>query len=192
MSLEESELDEWARNGAHEEELPVTEDIEHKHWDHYACAEDKMIPLYPFTKRAVISLYDAMPDQKTPRYILRDIVEPAVREAVTDVSSFPRFCTGSEWRLPIPEAVENRIGSLTSSFDMPVEEKALYRNRLTAFIRFWTNTTLDVTDDGYISGVRKELFRDLHFDAFIEKLTKTTVVKAATEIDDDVIEDEPV
>lgn len=189
LSLEESELNEWAKNGAHAEELPVSDDTDHKHWDHYAYSDTKKICLYPFTKAAIVNLYEAMPDQKTPRYILRDIIEPAVREAITDIKAFPSFCIGSEWHSSISESVENRIGSLTSSFDIPGEEKTFYRKRLIAFIKFWTNKTLDLTSDGYISGVKKELFSDLIFDDFVDKLKETSVItKAVNKIEGPVTE----
>lgn len=189
LSLEESELDTWARNGAHADELPVSEDKEHKYWDTYTYSKNKVIPLYPFTTKAILNLYDSMPDHKTPRYILRDIVEPAVREVLTDASAFPRFCISSGWRSPLAESVENRIGSITSSLNMSNNEKAFYRNRLVAFIKFWTNKTLDVTPDGRISGIRKELFSDLHFDEFVDKLTKTSVITQITETTEEHIDE---
>lgn len=192
LSLEESELDAWARNGAHADELPVSEDKEHQYWDNYAYSKTKNIPLYPFTVKAILNLYDSMPDHKTPRYILRDIVEPAVREVIADVSSFPRFCISSEWRCPLAESVENRIGSITSSLSLSNDEKAFYRNRLVAFIKFWTNKTLDVTSDGRISGVRKELFSDLHFDEFVDKLNKTSVITQITETSEEQTDESPI
>ena len=192
LSLEESELDIWARNGAHEDELPVSEDKEHQYWDTYAYSKTKDIPLYPFTVKAILNLYDAMPDHKTPRYIRRDIVEPAVREVLTDASAFPRFCISSEWRSPLAESVENRIGSITSSLSLSNDEKAFYRNRLIAFIKFWTNKTLDVTSDGRISGVRKELFSDLHFDEFVDKLNKTSVITQITETSEEQTDELPI
>ncbi|SDA19914.1 Leucine rich repeat-containing protein [Ruminococcus sp. YE71] len=100
-------------NIADAEDMPIHEDNDHDHWDKFKLASGKQISLFPFTQNAIINLYDAMSDHKTPRYILRDIVEPAVNEALYDVSLFPQFCLG--WRSALPESVENRIGNIVQS-----------------------------------------------------------------------------
>ena len=179
VSLEESTLNEWITYGANTDDMPVFQSKEHDVWDKFELTGKNTISLYPFTKRAILNLYDAMPDQKTPRYILRDIVEPAIREVISDVSSFPKFCISSEWKSNLSEAVENRIGSITSSLNIPDSEKSDYRKRLVAFIRFWTDKTLDVTSDEKISGISKEIFKELGFEAFTDKLTRTSVVVQA-------------
>ena len=180
VSLSSEVLDEWVRNGAYPEEMPVYEDKEHSHWDSFALASKKKISLFPFTQNAIINLYEAMARHKTPRYIIRDIVEPALNEAISDITSFPHFCIG--WRSPISEAVESRLGSVVSSLDLPDEAKTEYRKRLLTFIRFWTDKTLDVTNDGCISGVSTRIFMELAFDEFVSKLTSTATVKKAESV----------
>lgn len=175
VSLETKVLNDWVRNGAYTDEMPVYTDNDHDYWDSFTLASKKKISLFPFTQEAVINLYNAMSSQKTPRYILRDIVEPAINEVIYDVASFPRFCIG--WRSSIPEAVENRIGNIVSSLKMSDELKADYRKRLVAFISFWTNKSLDVTDDGCIGGVKTKVFMKLAFDEFVAQLTSTATVK---------------
>lgn len=177
VSLEYEVLDEWAKNGAYPNEMPVHEDKTHDHWDTFTLASKKKISLFPFTKNAIINLYSAMTSQKTPRYILRDIVEPAINEVVYDITSFPRFCIG--WRTSISETVENRIGNIVSSLKIQDELKADYRKRLVTFISFWTNKTLDVTDDGCIGGVKTLVFMELAFEDFVGQLTSTATVKSA-------------
>lgn len=175
VSLEEDVLDEWVRSGAYSDEMPIYDDIDHKNWDRFMFSSKKSIVLFPFTQRAILNLYESMPDKKTPRYIIRDIVEPAINEIIHIYSSFPRFC--GNWRLSIPEPVENRIGNIVSSLKIPNESKAEYRKRLVTFIAFWTDKTLDITSDGMIAGVRKEIFSELSFDDFITQLTNTSTVK---------------
>lgn len=174
VSLESEVLDEWAKNGAYSDDMPVHEDKDHDHWDSFILASKKKISLFPFTKNAIINLYSAMTSQKTPRYILRDIVEPAINEVVYNIASFPRFCIG--WRASVSETVENRIGNIVSSLKIPDEVKANYRKRLVAFVGFWTNKTLDVTDDGCIGGVKTKVFMELAFEDFANQITKTSVV----------------
>ena len=175
VSLETKVLNDWVRNGAYTDEMPVYTDNDHDYWDSFTLVSKKKISLFPFTQEAVINLYNAMSSQKTPRYILRDIVEPAINEVIYDVASFPRFCIG--WRSSIPESVENRIGNIVSSLKMSDELKADYRKRLVAFISFWTNKSLDVTDDGCIGGVKTKVFMKLAFDEFVVQLTSTDTVK---------------
>jgi hypothetical protein len=177
VSLESEVLDEWAKNGAYSDEMPVHEDKKHDHWDSFTLASKKKISLFPFTKNAIINLYSAMTSQKTPRYILRDIVEPAINEAIYDISAFPRFCIG--WRSSISETVENRIGNIVSSLKIPDETKADYRKRLVAFMSFWTNKTLDVTDDGCIGGVKTIAFMEMAFGDFVAQLTSTATIKSS-------------
>ncbi|MCR5541143.1 MAG: ATP-binding protein [Ruminococcus sp.] len=177
ISLSSDALDEWVKNGAYSEDMPVHEDKDHDHWDKFKLASGKQISLFPFTQNSIINLYDAMSDHKTPRYILRDIVEPAVNEALYDVSLFPKFCLG--WRSALPESVENRIGNIVQSSQIPQEQKADYRKRLVAFMSFWTNKTLDVTSNGCIAGINTKIFFELDFGEFVSKLTSTATVKKA-------------
>lgn len=175
ISLSNESLDEWVRNGAYSEDMPVHEDNDHDHWDKFKLASGKQISLFPFTQNAIINLYDAMSDHKTPRYILRDIVEPAINEILHDASSFPKFCLG--WNSSLPEFVENRIGNIVQSTQIAQEQKADYRKRLVAFMSFWTNKTLDVTSNGCIAGIKTKIFLELNFGDFVSKLTSTTTVK---------------
>lgn len=179
ISLNSEALDEWVKNGAYSEDIPIHEDNDHEHWDKFKMASGKQISLFPFTHNAIINLYDAMPNHKTPRYILRDIVEPAVNEVLHDVSSFPKFCLG--WRSSLPESVENRIGNIVQSTQIAQELKADYRKRLVAFMSFWTNKTLDVTSNGCIAGIKTKIFFELDFGEFVNKLTSTATVKKAAD-----------
>lgn len=177
VSIESEVLDEWVKRGAYANEMPVHEDKVHNHWDTFTLASKKEISLFPFTNNAIINLYSAMTSQKTPRYILRDIVEPALNEVIYDISAFPRFCIG--WRSSISETVENRIGNIVSSLKIPEELKHDYRRRLVTFVSFWTNKTLDVTDDGCIGGVKNTAFMELAFGDFVAQLTSTATIKSS-------------
>lgn len=174
ISLDSEVFDKWVKNGAYSEDMPVHEDTVHDHWDKFKTASGKQISLFPFTQNAIINLYEAMPDHKTPRYILRDIVEPAVNEVLHDISSFPKFCLG--WHSSLPESVENRIGNIVQSAQISPEQKPDYRKRLVAFMSFWTNKTLDVTANGCISGIKTNIYFELGFDEFVSKLISTAHV----------------
>lgn len=190
ISLSSEALDEWVKNGAYSEDMPVHEDKDHDHWNKFKLASGKQISLFPFTQYAIINLYDAMSDHKTPRYILRDIVEPAVNEVLHDVTSFPKFCLG--WRSALPESVENRIGNIVQSLQIAQEQKADYRKRLVAFMSFWTNKTLDVTSNGCIAGINTKIFFELDFGEFVSKLSSTATVKKAVDTTPVTIKTSPV
>ena len=179
ISLDSETLDEWVKTGAYSEDMPVHEDSEHDHWDKFKLASGKQISLFPFTRNAIINLYGAMSNHKTPRYILRDIVEPAVNEALHDISSFPKFCLG--WHSSLPESVENRIGNIVQSTQIAQEQKADYRKRLVTFMNFWTNKTLDITSNGCISGINTKIFFELDFGDFVSKLSSTATIKKMTD-----------
>lgn len=123
-----------------------------------------------------------MSDHKTPRYILRDIVEPAVNEALHDISSFPKFCLG--WRSLLPESVENRIGNIVQSTQIAQEQKTNYRKRLVTFMSFWTDKTLDVTSNGCIAGISTKIFFELDFGDFVSKDIDTAYEQMRSEKED--------
>jgi len=175
ISLSSDTLNEWVKSGADSDDMPVHEDKDHDHWDRFKLASGKQISLFPFTQKAIINLYDSMSDHKTPRYILRDIVEPAVNEILHDISAFPKFCMG--WHSSLPESVENRIGSIVQSAQILPESKAEYRKRLVAFMSFWTDKTLDVTSNGCLAGINTKIFFELGFNDFVSKLASTATVK---------------
>lgn len=179
ISLSSDALEDWVKNGAYSDEMPVYEDNIHDHWDKIKLSSGKEISLFPFTKNAIINLYEAMPNHKTPRYILRDIVEPAINEVTKDMSLFPNFCAG--WASSISETIENRIGSIVQSLDISQEQKKDYRKRLLAFVSFWTNKTLDITKNGRIGGIKETIFLELDFKDFVNKLKSTSTVKEVTE-----------
>lgn len=175
ISLSSDALDGWVKNGAYPEDMPVYEDNDHDHWDKFRLVSGKQISLFPFTQNAIINLYEAMPDHKTPRYILRDIVEPAVNEVLHDISLFPKFCIG--WHSSLSESVENRIGSIVQSTQIAQEQKADYRKRLVTFMSFWTNKTLDITNNGCIAGIKTKIFFELKFDEFVRRLKSISTIK---------------
>lgn len=175
ISLDSETLDTWVKNGAYSEDMPVHKDMDHDHWDKFKLTSGKQISLFPFTQNAIMNLYESMSNHKTPRYILRDIVEPAVNEVLHDISSFPKFCLG--WHSSLPEPVENRIGNIVQSTQIAQELKADYRKRLVAFMSFWTNKTLDVTSNGYIAGIKTTIFFELDFGEFVSKLTSIATVR---------------
>ena len=59
MSLSAEQIDQWYQDGALDSEYPVHEESEVKSWDSYTYL-GKKISLYPFTKKAIINLYNGI------------------------------------------------------------------------------------------------------------------------------------
>ena len=114
-------ITEWMRNGAREEDYPIHQVSEGENWD-YVLYQHKKLSLYPFTKNAVKNLYNRMGITRTPRYILRDIVEPAVHDIIENRSGFPAFCKGI--RSGLSETVDSRINNLVRSLPISEEEQS--------------------------------------------------------------------
>jgi hypothetical protein len=89
MSLEYADIKTWYEAGALDTEYPVHEFG--YEWSDFYEYRGKRIDLYPFTKQAIKNLYMSMGDHKTPRYIIRDIIEPAVNEIIYDKTQFLLF-----------------------------------------------------------------------------------------------------
>lgn len=162
MSLESETITEWMRNGAREEDYPIHQVSEGEKWD-YVIYQHKKISLYPFTKNAVKNLYSRMGITRTPRYILRDIVEPAVHDIIDNRSGFPAFCKSI--RTGLSETVDSRINNLVKSLPISEEDKSKYRNRISLLIGIWGNGTLE-SGSNTLSGLSLDIFKELGLQDF--------------------------
>lgn len=162
MSLESETITEWMRNGAREEDYPIHQVSEGENWD-YVLYQHKKLSLYPFTKNAVKNLYNRMGITRTPRYILRDIVEPAVHDIIENRSGFPAFCKGI--RSGLSETVDSRINNLVRSLPISEEEQSEYRSRVSFLIGIWGNGTLE-SGSNTLSGLSVTIFKELGLQGF--------------------------
>lgn len=163
MSLPAQIIQDWYENGAKEEEYPVH--IPDCKWRSKQIG-GKFLNLYPFTPQAIQSLYQNMPVQKTPRYILREIIEPAVHEVISNKGPFPIFL--AQWRRPIDENIEARIRDafLKIKYDGDFEQ---YKRCVLSFIAFWGNGTLEINEKTCtISGIKKSEFQAFGLGKFAE------------------------
>lgn len=155
MSLPESVVSDWAKNQARPEDYPVHEVKEGAAWEFVEIADGKRLCLYPFTKNSIRYLYneDLTEGFRTPRYIIRDLIEPVVTEILDNPMAFPsKKYTG----------VANQ--DLLTNVDGQITDKT-QENRLIAFLCIWGNGQPDqYTEDGvtYISGIRKDTLEELN------------------------------
>ncbi len=162
MSLESETITEWMRNGAREEEYPIHQLSEGENWD-YVLYQHKRLSLYPFTKNAVKNLYSRMGITRTPRYILRDIVEPAVHDIIGNRSGFPTFCKSI--RTGLSETVDSRINNLVKSLPISEEKQSEYRSRVSFLVGIWGNGTLE-SGSNTLSGLSLTIFKELGLQDF--------------------------
>lgn len=155
MSLPESVVSDWAKNQARPEDYPVHEVKEGAAWEFVEIADGKKLCLYPFTKNSIRYLCNEKLSVgfRTPRYIIRDLIEPIVTDILNNPMDFPsgKYTAGAD----------PTIANLIRSQVKDVKQ----RERLRAFLCIWGNGQPDqYTEDGvtYISGIRKDILEELN------------------------------
>lgn len=159
MSLNSSVLETWAKDGAIAKEYPIHKPEEREKWDSIEIEGGKELDLFPFTKNAISNLYKCIlqPDYRTPRYLLRDVVERVVRNYLYKKESFPEFT--------IEHIDYVQMGWETQEYiRQHVNEREV--ERVTRFVRIWGDATAtsyvdDETNIEYVAGLQKGFFEDL-------------------------------
>ena len=162
MSLEYADVKTWYESGALDTEYPVHEFG--YAWSDFYEYQGKRIDLYPFTKQAIKNLYMSMGDHKTPRYIIRDIIEPAVNEIIYDKKQFLLFLRDKKYRLNGSDEsqVMSIIGNMSFENDT---QKIEYRARVLSLLNFWGNGTFS-SNEKEISGISRKFFDEFGLTEF--------------------------
>ena len=163
MSLRGDVLDEWAQNGASMKEYPIHKGEEKANWDTVTVGKGKELSLFPFTKRAITNLYRCIlqPDYMTPRYLLRDVIERAVRNYLFKKDSFPEFIIERINDIPFESL------HVSSYIHQQIDESSA--DRVERFIRVWGDASdLEYEEDGirYLGGMPIGFFEDLGIPTF--------------------------
>lgn len=173
MSLNSSVLETWVKDGAGAKDYPIHKPEERAKWDSITIDGGKELDLFPFTKNAISNLYKCIlqPDYRTPRYLLRDVVERVVRNYLYKKESFPEFTI---------EYIDSvQMGWETQEYiRQHVNENEV--ERVTRFVRIWGDATAnsyveDETNIEYVAGLQKGFFEDLGIPYFEGR--KVTVEK---------------
>ena len=163
MSLRGDILDDWAKNGASMKEYPIHKGEEKSLWDTVEIAKGKELSLFPFTKKAITNLYMCIlqPDYRTPRYLLRDVIERAMRNYLFKKESFPEFAIERINDIPFESLY------VSTYIHQQVEESQA--DRVERFIRVWGNASdLEYEESGikYLGGMPIGFFDDLGIPTF--------------------------
>ncbi len=126
-------------------------------WDYVEISEGKKLNLYPFTKNAIIKLYNKVlqPDYRTPRYLLRDVIEKTVRDALYNKLNFPGFKIEN---VPLMNPIYHREYVRQKVDDDKFE-------RLINFMCIWGNgSAYETVNNGIqcISDIPKNIYKELN------------------------------
>lgn len=157
MSLDTDELEDWMNGGAVVADYPVHHDVEGNGWERIGIKGKKSLNLFPFTKTAVVKLFSLLPEhQKTPRYLLRDIVERGVRNYLAGADRFPSFSIERSEIYPW-NPVDHRGLLMQYAKDAEFD-------RMDMFIRIWGDAnlfaTMDYTGKKYIGGIPEAAYKE--------------------------------
>ncbi|MFI3212846.1 MAG: ATP-binding protein [Eubacteriales bacterium] len=157
MSLSKDEVDAWANNDGTGETLPVHVSQQGIGWDVALTEEGKSLNLFPFSRSAIVYLYNNLLQEnyRTPRYLLRDVVEKTVRDALWNFDKFPGFkIVNTNINSSLREAIQ-KTGISNEKFE-----------RMYLFMCIWGNATTDTYKEGevtYISGLSTQVYENMGF-----------------------------
>lgn len=186
MSLMENEIDTWVDSGAEMVDYPVHTVAEGQYWDFIDIGHGKKLPLYPFTKHAVDYLFNNQltKGNQTVRYLLRDIVEPVIRDIIDAKNTFPK----------------DRFKNVTS-IDLNLRQKVTIQvesgeiERMLRLLSIWGDQTGKETKKGsarYICGLHEQVFKELNLPVitldYIESIDNQEKSEEETEVVEKEIE----
>ena len=157
MSLNEDIISDWVNGHANPEDYPIHDVVEGKKWEYINVGHGKKINIYPFTKNSILYFYNNVLEKghQTPRYIIRDIIEPVVRDAIFNKENFPS----------IDVKIVNVNTTLSFRIHSQVDDQDA-ADRLLKFMSVWGNGTPDQYEENgkiYISAISKDMYDDFSF-----------------------------
>lgn len=157
MSLSKDVVDSWAETDASGESLPIHDVVEGSGWDTAETAEGKSLNLFPFSRHAITYLYNNVLQEnyRTPRYLLRDVIEKTVRDALWNFDNFPGFrINNTNINSSLRDAIQ-RTGVSSEVFE-----------RMYLFMCVWGDASTNIYDDNgttYIAGLSSKVYEDMGF-----------------------------
>lgn len=182
-SVDTDVIEKWYKDGALDSEYPIHENTEGVNWE--TCTYlNKKISLYPFTKRAIVNMYNGMEVHKTPRHILRKIIEPAVDGIMKNKAMFPKHLLSQKPKLN--QDVIERIRSTIANMPLSQEDKKLLTDRTLAIMSYWGDGTLDTSRKGYLGSVSYTVLTEFGLKDFAERIIgKRLSGESMNEVDDE-------
>ena len=167
MSLPTDVISSWVDAKALPSEYPVHEIVEGEKWEYIEIPYGKKLCLYPFSKNSIRYLYknELTRGHQTPRYIIRDIIEPVVSDLLYNAANFPSK----------KYALVNINDTLNFMVHNQVKDEG-QADRVFRFMSIWGNnqaTQFTLEDVTYIAGLPSYVYEELGLP--IINLQKTTL-----------------
>jgi len=158
MSLPKDIIDDWANEGAAGDSLPIHTVVQGNGWDTAKTSEGKVLNLYPFSRRAIVYLYNNLLQEnyRTPRYFLTEVIQKTVNDALWNFDNFPGF-----------KIINTSINTsnLREAIQRTGVSKELFE-RMYLFMCVWGDATTDTYEESgntYIAGLSSDVYKDLGF-----------------------------
>lgn len=135
--------------------LPVASETQDEDWEHVRIDDNISLSLYPFTKHSIDYLYSNYLVDKTPRYILRNIMEPNLRRILTNPTEFPAYEGTTE--------MNNDARQLRMQLEHQIEDKNIVK-RMEKLLAVWGNGKAEestVNGTRYISGLNSSFLKEI-------------------------------
>lgn len=172
MSLPKDEIDIWANGDASGATLPLHEVKQGDGWDTVQTDDGKELNLFPFSRNSIVYLYNNLLQEnyRTPRYLLRDVVEKTVRDALWNFESFPGFkIVNTNINSNLRDAIQ-KTGVSNDVFE-----------RMYLFMCVWGDATTNTYESNgvtYVAGLSANVYQDMGFPLINgKKVTGKTEVK---------------
>ena len=186
VSLTELEIEKWLTDKANADSYPIHEVTLGDGWGEFKLG-NSVINLFPFTPKAITFLYKKQDaNLRHPRALMRDILEPYLKNAIDDIYEYPKKRSSLEGMDPtLQNAIYNRN-------DLDDNTKI----RLTQFMYIWGDGTNNVyTKKGvrYIGGIADTVYTQLGLPIFDGKEVEVPAVDVQisspvdTQIEDDKV-----
>lgn len=154
ISLDTETITSWVADRAEPEFYPIHEVTIGKGWGDFQFG-DKKINLFPFNKHAIIFLYKNQDvTQRNPRALMRNLIEPYVKDALENLTSFPV-------RRTTLEGIDPKLRNVIYNRDDLDDNTKI---RLSQFMYIWGNGTDGIYKDGevrYIAGLPESIYIEL-------------------------------
>ena len=157
MSLPEQRIKTWLNNRALPSEYPIHSVKEGAGWDYVEVDSQTHLNLYPFSKSAIMYLYknNLTKGHQTPRYMIRDIIEPVMNDIINNRQIFPTdFCQLVGFSSALSFQIQNQVRDTNLAA------------RMLRFLTIWGNGTTDRTKEGedtYFAGIKESIISEMGF-----------------------------
>lgn len=166
---EPKKIEKWFANGAQAKELPHSGYSPEFPWD-TASVEGKELTLYPFNKKSVLALYEALSEdgntsrgyEKTPRMFLLYVIKEQMSRFF-DGKSFNQWNFPSEACIACPILLKD--AGHDSAIDGMTHLSEADRRRVKILLQFWGNGTATVGTDA-IGTIHSSYFADIALSKF--------------------------